>query len=64
MFQPVQPPPPVPSATGRDPWATLLRTPPAPPPLDVQQIAFGNGNLTQDPRYASANLPPYNDANR
>jgi hypothetical protein len=52
----------LPSASGRDPWFTLLQAEPTRPAADPNFLAFGTGNLTQDPRYRSANLPPYNES--
>jgi hypothetical protein len=52
----------IPTATGRDPWGSLLRnTAQQQPAANLEYLAFGAGNITQDPRYLAANLPPYND---
>ncbi len=47
-----------------DPWSNALKSKPAAAVsrADSQYLAFGSGGLTQDPRYRSANLPPYNAA--
>ena len=48
----------LPTATGRDPWANLRDNPPR-PPVSAERLAFGTGNITRDPAYTKANLPPY-----
>lgn len=50
--------PTIPTASGRDPWGSLLRDGPPPPQVDAAFLAFGQGLLTDDPRYGPANLPP------
>lgn len=59
----MNPPPPLPKplppAFGFDPYESALFSKPAPPPVNVDYLAFGSGLVTQDPRYRPANLPPF-----
>ena len=52
-------PPAIPTASGRNPWATDLCGAPPAPPVDIPSLARGAGLLTQSPAYRAANLPPF-----